>query len=148
MEWRFTSSNYIGHAIVHASRAGFRSLLLVGHLGKLIKVAAGNMNTHSKVSDGRRETLTAHAALAGASTGLLNAVYQSPTTDGGLELLRQEGLLEPVMASVAQALEERLRQRAGDGMDIAAIFFSNRYGRLGQTSRAEKLLAIHRNRLS
>ena len=144
LERRCTSSNYIGRAIDHAVGAGFRSLLLVGHLGKLMKVAAGGMNTHSKVSDGRREALTAHAALVGANAGLLNAVYHSPTTDGGLELLRQAGLLETVMASVAQALEERLSQRAGDGMEIAAVFFSNQYGFLGQTGGAERLLAIHR----
>ena len=33
-----TCSNYIGAAIDHAAGAGFRSVLLVGHLGKLIKV--------------------------------------------------------------------------------------------------------------
>lgn len=60
-----TCSNYIGAAIDHAAGAGFRSVLLVGHLGKLIKVSAGCMNTHSKVADARRETLAAHAALAG-----------------------------------------------------------------------------------
>ena len=34
-------------------------VLLVGHGGKLIKLAAGVMNTHSSVADGRMETLAA-----------------------------------------------------------------------------------------
>ena len=67
-----TCSNYIGAAIDHAAGAGFRSVLLVGHLGKLIKVSAGCMNTHSKVADARRETLAAHAALAGGDLSLIH----------------------------------------------------------------------------
>ena len=141
---RCTCSNYVGAAIDHAAGLGFSSLLLVGHLGKLIKVAAGNMNTHSKVADGRRETLTAHAALAGGSPELLRALFDSPTTDAGVELLKQAGLLEQVMDSIARALEEQLKRRAGPELEIEAVFFSNQYGLLGKTSGAEGLLALHR----
>ncbi len=146
LEKRCTSSNYIGHTIDHAVGLGFRSLLIVGHLGKLIKVAAGNLNTHSKVSDGRRETLTAHAALAGGNPQLLKALFDSPTTDAGVDLLKKEGLLEPVMQSIARALEEQLRHRAGPEMDIGAIFFSNQYGLLGKTSAADRLLTLHQKK--
>ena len=142
---RCTCSNYLGHAIDHAAGLGFRSFLLVGHLGKLIKVAAGNMNTHSKVADGRRETLTAHAALTGGSPALLKALFACPTTDAGVELLKEEGLLKPVMASIAQALEEVLHHRAGPDLAIEAVFFSNQYGLLGKTTGAENLLALHQH---
>ena len=137
-------SNYLGAAIDHAAGAGFRSVLVVGHLGKLIKAAAGCMNTHSKVADARRETLTAHAALAGADRALLRALFDSPTTDAGVELLKQAGLLEPVMASIGEALDGQLKRRAGEGLTIEALFFSNQYGILGKTPGAERLLALHR----
>ena len=137
-------SNYLGAAIDHAAGAGFRSVLVVGHLGKLIKAAAGCMNTHSKTADARRETLTAHAALAGADRALLRALFDSPTTDAGVELLKQAGLLEPVMASIGEALDGQLKRRAGEGLTIEAFFFSNQYGILGKTPGAERLLALHR----
>ena len=137
-------SNYLGAAIDHAAGAGFRSVLVVGHLGKLIKAAAGCMNTHSKTADARRETLTAHAALAGADRALLRALFDSPTTDAGVELLKQAGLLEPVMASIGEALDGQLKRRAGEGLTIEALFFSNQYGILGKTPGAERLLALHR----
>ena len=137
-------SNYLGAAIDHAAGAGFRSVLVVGHLGKLIKAAAGCMNTHSKVADARRETLTAHAALAGADRALLRALFDSPTTDAGVELLKQAGLLGPVMASIGEALDGQLKRRAGEGLTIEALFFSNQYGILGKTPGAERLLALHR----
>ena len=57
--------HYVGEAIDCAVTAGFESVLLVGHLGKLLKVAGGAMNTHSNTADGRRETICAHAALCG-----------------------------------------------------------------------------------
>ena len=139
-----TCSNYIGAAIDHAAGAGFRSVLLVGHLGKLIKVSAGCMNTHSKVADARRETLAAHAALAGGDRALVKALFDSPTTDAGVELLRGAGLLEPVMDSIAGELDAQLKRRAGPELAIEGIFFSNQYGILGKTPGAEGLLALHR----
>lgn len=139
-----TCSNYIGAAIDHAAGAGFRSVLLVGHLGKLIKVSAGCMNTHSKVADARRETLAAHAALAGGDRALVKALFDSPTTDAGVELLRGAGLLEPVMDSIAGELDTQLKRRAGPELAIEGIFFSNQYGILGKTPGAEGLLALHR----
>ena len=138
-------SNYAGESIDHAAMLGFESYLLVGHLGKLVKLAGGAMNTHSKTADGRRETLTAHAALCGAEGPLLRELFGSATTDRAVELLDGAGLREPVLSSVAAALEERLRCRAG-GMRIAAVFFSNVYGVLGKTTDADELLARHRAR--
>lgn len=137
-------SNYLGAAIDHAAGLGFRTVLLVGHLGKLCKAAAGNMNTHSKVSDARRETLTAHAALCGGERELLRALFACPTTDAAVELLAAAGLREPVMASLGEALDEQLKRRAGPDMSIEALFFSNKYGILGNTPGAEELLALHR----
>ena len=138
-------SNYLGEAIDHAVGLGFRSMLLVGHLGKLCKAAAGNMNTHSKVSDARRETLTAHAALCGGGHSLLRQGYDSPTTDAAVERLSEAGVLPAVMASIGVALDGRLKHRAGPELRIEAVFFSNRYGILGKTPGAEELLALHRD---
>lgn len=144
LDRRCSCGNYLGVCIDHAVGAGFRSLLLVGHLGKLIKAAAGIWNTHSSTADGRRETLTAHAALAGAGGELLRALFDCPTTDAGVELLKSNDLLEPVMRSLSGALEEHLRRRAGPDLTIGAVFFSNQYGLLGQTTAADALLALHR----
>lgn len=140
-------SNYLGLAVDHAAGLGFRSLLLVGHLGKLCKAAAGNMNTHSKVSDGRRETLTAHTALCGGSPELIRGIFESPTTDAAVERLAAAGLQEAVMASLAAALDERLKVRAGPELQIEGLFFSNRFGILGSTPGAEALIALHRELL-
>lgn len=136
-------SNYVGEAIDHAVALGFRSFLLVGHLGKLVKVAGGAMNTHSRAADGRRETLAAHTALQGGDRELVRQVYDSPTTDRAVELLDGANLRRPVLASIARALDENLKHRAGS-MSIEAVFFSNQFGILGKTPGADALLARHR----
>ena len=139
-------SNYLGDAIDRAVSLGFESFLLVGHLGKLIKVAGGAMNTHSRTADGRRETLAAHAALCGADRALVQKLFACLTTDEAIPLLDGAGLRGAVMASIAGALSENLHHRAGESMAIEALFFSNRYGILGQTAGAGGLLAIHQYR--
>ena len=63
---RVKCANFIGEALDFAAELGFQELLLVGHIGKFCKLAAGIMNTHSRCADGRREVFTAQAALAGA----------------------------------------------------------------------------------
>ena len=138
-----TCSNYVGEAIDHAAGLGFRSLLLVGHIGKLCKVAAGVMNTHSRVADARRETLAAHTALCGGDRETVEAVFRTITTDDAIDCLDRAGLRGPVMASLARELDLQLKRRAGEGMEIEAIFFSNRFGILGRTPGAEKLAARH-----
>lgn len=136
-------SNYLGAAIDHAAGKGFHSFLLIGHLGKLIKVAGGAMNTHSKVADGRRETIAAHTALCGGSSETVRRVFDCRTTDAAVAVLEEAGIKEPVLQSVAQALAQNLRCRAGD-MRIEALFFSNQYGILGKTPGADELLSIHK----
>lgn len=45
-------SNYIGEVIDDAVRLQMKGILLVGHIGKFVKIAAGIMNTHSRQADG------------------------------------------------------------------------------------------------
>lgn len=139
-------SNYVGAAIDHAAGLGFHSFLLVGHLGKLVKVAGGAMNTHSKAADGRRETLAAHTALCGGSQETVRRVFACPTTDAAISVLEEAGIKEPVLASIALALGENLHHRAGE-MEIEALFFSNQYGILGKTPGADRLLSIHKGEI-
>ncbi len=137
-------SNYIGATLDCIVAMGFTSVLIVGHIGKMVKVASGAMNTHSRVSDARLETFAAHAAVCGASSELAARLLESATTDAALDLLDEADLLEPVMASVMEKLELRLRHRAGEDVRIEALVFSNVHGMLGVTDGAGELLNLHR----
>lgn len=133
-------SNYIGETIDAAVNLEMRSLLLIGHIGKLIKVAAGVMNTHSRQADCRMEVLAAYAAAEGASAECVQAILSCITTTEALELLKEKGILSGVMERVMERIDFHLRHRAGGSLQVEAIIFSTEDGILGKTKRAEALL--------
>ena len=133
-------SNYIGETIDAAVNLEMRSLLLIGHIGKLIKVAAGVMNTHSRQADCRMEVLAAYAAAEGASAECVQAILSCITTTEALELLKEKGILSGVMERVMERIEFHLCHRAGGSLQVEAIVFSTEDGILGKTKRAEALL--------
>lgn len=132
-------SNYIGEVIDDAVRLQMKGILLVGHIGKFVKIAAGIMNTHSRQADGRMEILAAHAAMAGGSRELIRQLMDCITTTAALELLEEAGILKEVMSTVMIKIEEHLKHRAGDGLEIGAVMFSKEMGILGKTSDADRL---------
>ena len=124
-------SNFIGDAVDEAVSCGFGRIILVGHAGKLVKLAAGIMNTHSSVADGRTEIFTAHAAVNGASEETCRRLMDAVTTDACISILMEEGLAEKVLCSIRDMALDHLRRRcAGISCDI--IMFSNEYGELGR----------------
>lgn len=139
-------SNYIGESIDSAVQLGMQGILLIGHVGKLIKVAAGVMNTHSRQADCRREVFAAHAAMAGASQEMIRKIMESITTTEMIELLEQEHLLKPVMDAVMKQIGFYLQHRGGDALRVEAIVFSNENGILGETAGAEELLELIRRK--
>lgn len=133
-------SNFIGDSLDLCREAGFRRCLLVGHIGKMVKLAGGMLNTHSKYGDCRMEILAAHAAALGLSPAGAEAVLACVACDAALEVLRGEGLLEPVMARLTDRAWEALRRRAGDTLETGLIVYSKEYGLLGQSENAASLL--------
>ena len=132
-------SNFIGEALDHAVLRGFDDILLVGHAGKLVKLAAGVMNTHSSVADGRQEIFTAHAALCGAGRDTLEGLMQSISVDACIELLDREHLREPVLARIESEIEKRLALRLRGRGHVEFILFTAKYGILAQSPGAMAL---------
>ncbi len=143
LDLRYTvkCSNFIGDAIDMAPACRMEGLLLVGHLGKLVKLGAGIMNTHSRYGDARMEVLCACALEAGAETKLLKAIMACVTTDGAVAILQEAGMTAPVMEILMKKISFYLNRRAYEKMMTGAVVFSNVYGVLGQTDMAQELLA-------
>ena len=133
-------SNFVGEALDMAAAEQFGELLLVGHVGKLVKLAGGIMNTHSKQADCRTELFCAHAAICGADAATCRALLDAATTDACLDILAEAGLKAPVMASLLDAVQVHLDRRAAGAFEVGAVLFSNQAGPLGQTKTADALL--------
>ena len=125
-------SNFIGEALDMAAAEHFVEVLLVGHVGKLVKLAGGIMNTHSRCADCRTELFCAHAALCGADAATCRALMDAATTDACLDILDAADLREPVMTGLLTAIQTHLDRRAAGAFEVGAVLFSNRNGPLGQ----------------
>ena len=133
------TSNFIGDALELCKSLGFRGALLVGHIGKLVKLCGGMWNTHSRFGDCRMELLAAHAASLGLRQEKVSELLSCVMCDDALRILQEEQLYDAVLARLAERMEFQLRHKCG-GMEAGAIVFSKEYGRLCQTGCAQALL--------
>lgn len=116
-------SNFIGDALAEAIQCGFAEVLLIGHIGKMVKLGIGLTNTHSAEADGRLETLIACALEAGAPLSLLKDIQTAVTTDAALDCLERESMLTETMAILLRRIEETLLTRVADHVEVGFIVF-------------------------
>ena len=135
-------SNFIGETIDMAADMGFKRMLLTGHIGKLIKVAGGIMNTHSREADCRIELLTAFAFKCGVAPEYIKRIMDSLTTEEALAALKESGRLYEVMDYAMERICFYLDKRAKGRLEIDCIMYSNEFGELAKSRKAEKWFTL------
>lgn len=140
--------NFIGETIDMAVECGFEAMLFTGHIGKLIKVSGGIMNTHSREGDCRMELLSAAALRAGAERATLLALLDTVATEEAVHILKERGICEKTMEIVMEKIMFYLRKRAGGKLQMACVMYANEYGELGKSSEADSLLEEIKSRES
>ena len=142
LETAVTASNYIRDTIRMAQSAGFRRLLFVGHIGKLVKVAGGVPNTHSKYGDRRMEILGQIAEdVSGCELPALREELDGcVSTDEAVRVLKSRGMDAPVLAEMTRRIRDVMEDWADGKMQVEVIVFSNVHGELGKTEQAEQFL--------
>ena len=133
-------SNYIGDTIDMARELGFKKMLLCGHVGKLIKVSGGIMNTHSKEGDCRMELMATAAIRSGASTETLNDILNCVSTEEAIEIYKTANIEKKCFDYIMDKIDFYLNKRGAGEIQIQCIVYSNKFGLLGQTEEAEKYL--------
>lgn len=133
-------SNFIGDTIDMCIEKGFKSMLLVGHIGKLSKLGCTIYNTHSRYADGRMEAFALCAALCGAEREVLENILGCITTDAALEILKKEGIFDETIKMLKKRIDRSLKLRAKSSIEIGMITFSEEYGILCKTENADNML--------
>lgn len=134
-------SNFIGNTIDMAAETGFCGMLLTGHIGKLVKVSGGIMNTHSKEGDCRMELLAAAALKSGGSKTQALEILDAVTTEEGIRILQEGGNLQKTMQILMEKIVFYLQKRAAGRLQIECMMYANGYGLLAESSGAEAMLA-------
>lgn len=132
-------SNFIGDGLDICRELGFRGVLLVGHIGKLVKIAGGMLNTHSRYGDCRMEILGAYAAAAGTSAQAVREILECVTCDDAVRLLQEEKTDAETLARVTEKVRSHLEHRAAL-VETGVLIFSKEYGILGKSPNADALL--------
>lgn len=135
-------SNYVGDTVDMVREMDFRGMLLTGHIGKLIKVSGGIMNTHSKEGDARMELLAAGVIRAGGSMDTLRGILNCRVTEEALGIIQAESpaLLRKSMDAVMDRILYYLRKRAGAELPVECILYSNEFGLLAASPGAMDML--------
>lgn len=133
-------SNFIGNTIDMAAETGFCGMLLTGHIGKLVKVSGGIMNTHSIEGDCRMELLAAAALKSGGSKTQALEILEAVTTEEGIRILQEGGNLQMTMQILMEKIMFYLQKRAAGRLQIECMMYANGYGLLAESSGAEAML--------
>jgi cobalt-precorrin-5B (C1)-methyltransferase len=134
-------SNFVGESLDYIRYSGFKRILFIGHTGKLIKTAAGVMNTHSSYADCRMEIIAALSAARGADSDKVRAILKCVTTDKAFDILKGEEYFEQVKKDIVDRAMFHLRSRAGDGIQVETVMFTTDRTNIMMSDGAEDLIA-------
>ena len=126
-------SNFIGFALNSCMEKEVESVILVGHIGKVSKIAAGCFQTHSRVCDVRLEVIALELALVGAPTQLITQVYKEKTTEGAIKLVGEN--YKNIYENIANKVKQRLFQYTYETIPAEVIMFSMDKGILYDTRK-------------
>lgn len=125
-------SNEVGFMLDSALELGAEHILLGGHPGKLSKVAAGVMQTHSKYGDARLEAIITHLARMQAPVELIESVYACKTTDAAMRLIHEAGYYE-VWNLMAYAAQKYCSLRVRREVKIDIVYLDAQGNIIGKT---------------
>ncbi|MCC0179791.1 cobalt-precorrin-5B (C(1))-methyltransferase [Waterburya agarophytonicola K14] len=144
------TANWLGSMLVTAGIAEVKSILLFGYHGKLIKLAGGIFHTHNHLADGRLEILTAYCAKLGLPQEYLKQIFDCPTTENALDILRELDLtnntkwVEKVYGQLGEAIDfksrEYIRKYTEKKLCVGSIVFDRRREIIHKSNNALLLL--------
>ena len=136
-----TMSNFVGRTIDITAELGFSGIVIAGHMGKLVKIGNGIMNTHSREADGRMDTMLSCALSAGTEDlELLRKIQGSNTTDEVMDHLKQAGILDDTIKVFLKHAAWHLAHRSRAEVKTGMIVFGTKGEYLGETEDADMIL--------
>jgi len=132
------TGDFVGYMLDKAVEKGVKEIILLGHSGKLVKLAANIFNTHHKVGDARNEVIASYAGSVGADTATINELLAANTSDEGSEILKRVNLLEPTYNKIAERVNQRVSDRVENKIKISVIIVSMDGKVLGMDQNARR----------
>ncbi len=131
-------SNYMGLMLDEAESLGVKKILIGGFAGKLVKVAADIMNTHSHIADGRMETLCTFAALNGAKIGVIRKIYDSLTVSEAMETIKTAGLMQ-IWDDIASKAAQKCVMRTHGQIEVGVVLLDKKGLCIGKSRELHRI---------
>ena len=146
-------SNFVYDTVLMAKKTGFKKMLFCGHIGKLVKVAGGIPNTHSKYGDHRMEILaeiTRNLVSESAFSSIGSELSACISTEQAIHVLdsidannssdsnSSHKTRDLIMQEIARRIQAQMNEWAGDEIQTEVVIFTNEHGLLAETSGARK----------
>lgn len=134
-------SNFIGETLDYCVYRGFKKILLIGHGGKLIKLAGGIMNTHSSIADCRQEIFAAHSALYGLKSDIIKKIMNAVTIDECIDILDEfSDKKDLILNSIRDKIQYHIYKRLKNTACVEFIIFTLDKGEIIKTENAFKFI--------
>ncbi|NLJ48947.1 MAG: cobalamin biosynthesis protein CbiD, partial [Candidatus Atribacteria bacterium] len=126
------TSGYIGFALDTARIEKAKRIVMIGQVGKMVKIAGGIFNTHNEVADARREILYAHLVRFGLPNEYLDDIWNAPTAEQVSQILTKWPSASQFWNSLAHEIAQKIRKRMKNQLLVEVHIFSLKQGFLGK----------------
>lgn len=107
--------DHVGFMLKECQKKKIKDVLLIGHIGKLVKIARGQFNTHSKFGDNRVDTIADYAKACGAKKVIIDELLKQATAEATIDILKKNKLTK-----VFPELSERIAASINEYLGISA----------------------------
>ena len=133
-------SNFVGFMLQGCLERQVEEVLILGHLGKMIKIACGSFNTHSRVSPQKLALLQELAKNSGAPKAIIAELNTAKSAEAAIDIIKR-GNLDGVLDKVADEAAERANRYLKQRLPVSAAI-TNLSGKIvGVSAGAGQILA-------
>ena len=115
--------DHIGFMLLECAKKNIKRVLLVGHIGKLVKVANGQLDTNIKFGDNRIETIAHYAALCGAKKEIVEEVSKHASAEGTIDILKKHNLTQ-TFDMIAKRTVDVIKKLVNNQLSVRCILLS------------------------
>ncbi len=115
--------DHVGFMIKECSNKNMKNIHLIGHLGKLIKVANGQFNTNIKHGDNRIESIAEYAKKEGAKDKIINEILDQKTAEAAIEIIKNNNLMN-VFKNITMDVSKKLKDYVNNKINLICTILS------------------------
>ncbi len=115
--------DHVGFMLSECVKKKINKVLLVGHIGKLVKVANGQFDTNIRFGDHRLKTITHFALLCGAKKEIIEKVSRQASAEATVDILKKHNLTQ-TFDMLAKRTVDVINEFVNNQLSVDCIFLS------------------------